>query len=456
MSRSEDGGKTWKPAGRGLTGAVHILLVDPQRPATLFAVTGFNDLFKSDDRGDTFVQQAFPAAATDDLWRLVIDPSDSNVLWAASEGGLVRSGDGGATWDRSEHGTGRYLVRSVAFDPRNPKRMLAASAGDGVYRSDDGGATWTPSRVGLAAGWVEKLYGAAGSPSLFAQTVVGLWRRDAAGAWTELQAPFEESDEVKLDGVLFDRRAPQGVWAFDASRAWHSADGGARWEEMKTKEPSLRDMMKGNLELVQFRSLAQDLGDPKVLYAGSWSNDAPGNAVFKTTDGGKGWKSAGKGLPGGDSVTLLRSAAPGVVFALIKDHDLFRSGDGGGSWTAAGAGLPDGTIRGLAIDPSNPARLYAASEKGLFRSTDNGKSWAKVGGGLEQADVEAVTVAADGRAFAGTFGGVFQSADGGGGWTAMNDGLVNVDVRALAISGAAPARLYAGIAGGSVWSTELP
>lgn len=35
----------------------------------------------------------------------------------------------------------------------------------------------------------------------------------------------------------------------------------------------------------------------------------------------------------------------------------------------------------------------------------------------------------------------------------MNDGLLNTDVRALAIGGA---RLYAGIAGGSVHSTDLP
>jgi photosystem II stability/assembly factor-like uncharacterized protein len=455
LSRSTDGGKTWKPAGKGLEGSVAVLAVDPEHPATLYAVTGFHDLYKSDDGGATFALLPLPVEGTDALFRLRLDPAYPEVLWAATAAGLLRSNDGGRHWSPSERGTGRYLARAVAFDPRDTRRMLAACAGDGVYRSDDAGATWAPSREGLAAGWVERLYGAPAASTLFAQTSTGLWRRPAGGGWSEVQQPFEESDEVKLDGVIFDRRAAQGVWAFDASRAWRSADGGQRWEEVKVKEPSLRDLMKGNLGSVQFRSLVQDPGDPKVLYAGSWSNDAPGSAVYKTTDAAKSWKPSGKGLPG-EAVTLLRSEKTGVVFALVDDHDLFRSGDGGASWAPAGAGLPEGKVRDLAIDPSAPARLYLAGEHGFFRSTDDGASWSRVGGALEREDVEAVAVAADGRVFAGAFHGVFSSADGGGAWTAMNDGLAVRDVRALAIAGPPPARLYAGTAGGSVWSTELP
>ena len=57
--------------------------------------------------------------------------------------------------------------------------------------------------------------------------------------------------------------------------------------------------------------------------------------------------------------------------------------------------------------------------------------------------------------YVGTFHGVFRSADQGKSWTAMRDGLLNQDVRALVIGGAPP-RLWAGTAGGSVYSIELP
>jgi hypothetical protein len=66
-----------------------------------------------------------------------------------------------------------------------------------------------------------------------------------------------------------------------------------------------------------------------------------------------------------------------------------------------------------------------------------------------------VVVSAAGAAFAGSFRGVFASRDGGATWTAMKPVPPHPDVRALAIGGAPP-RLYAGTAGGSVYSTELP
>jgi len=113
-----------------------------------------------------------------------------------------------------------------------------------------------------------------------------------------------------------------------------------------------------------------------------------------------------------------------------------------------------GEVKDLAVDPANPDRAFAATKEGLFRSVDGGATWSAAPG-LKPGEVEAV-VARDGQVFAGTFDGVFRSADGGTTWKPMNEGLANTDVRALAIAGGSPARLYAGLAGGSVVSTELP
>jgi len=72
-------------------------------------------------------------------------------------------------------------------------------------------------------------------------------------------------------------------------------------------------------------------------------------------------------------------------------------------------------------------------------------------------DIEAVTVAPDGSVFAGSFRGVFASRDAGATWSAMSDGLAHRDVRALAVGGPAGSpRLWAGTAGGGVFSIPLP
>jgi photosystem II stability/assembly factor-like uncharacterized protein len=151
-------------------------------------------------------------------------------------------------------------------------------------------------------------------------------------------------------------------------------------------------------------------------------------------------------------VKLLRSGGPGTVFAACGDDGLFRTTDGGKSWSR----VRPGAVQDLAVDPGQSARVFAATPVGLFRSTDGGATWSRVAQGLKEDDVEAVVVSGDGKVFAGTFDGVFRSVDGGTSWQAMNEGLTNTDVRALAIAGGSPARLYAGLAGGSVASTDLP
>ena len=458
LSRSDDGGKSWKRVGQGLEPAIHAILVDPVNPATVYVVGGFHQLWKTADRGATFAALATPLTGTDDIYTLRFEPGNSSHLWMASEDGLYRSTDSGASWARSDRGTGRYLVHAVASDPADARQMLAASAGGGVYRSTDGGASWEPSVAGLAAAWIERLYAAPGSAVLFAQTATGLFRRDPDGTWLEKAEPFEtDDDEVELDGLLFERPSPEAIWAFDGSSAWRSSDGGKSFRALEKKEPSMRDLMKGNLSSAEFRSLAQDAGNPKILYAGSSSNDEPGQAVWKTVDGGKNWKPSGQGLPPDQAVRHLRAAAPGVVFAVVEKA-LFRTDDGGVKWAAIGGGLPGGSeLREVALDPTQATRLFVATEKGLFVSSDSGASFKKAASALAEEDVEAVAVAPDGRVFAGSFRGVFASRDAGATWTAISEGLPHRDVRALAVGDAAGSlRLWAGTAGGSVFSTALP
>jgi photosystem II stability/assembly factor-like uncharacterized protein len=213
----------------------------------------------------------------------------------------------------------------------------------------------------------------------------------------------------------------------------------------------MKDMLRGKFTEPQFKSLVQDPFDSKILYSGTWSSRDPGTAVFKTIDGGKEWQPAGTGITS-QSVTLLRSAAPGKVFAVGGKDGIFRTTDSGKSWRL----VRPGEVQDLFVDPTRPERLFAATQKGLFRSTDQGETWSAVTQGLQGDEVAAVAVSSDGQVFAGTFHGVFRSTDGGTTWTSFSKGLVHTDVRALSIAGGSPARLYAGTAGGSVYSTELP
>ena len=250
LARSDDGGKSWKPVGAGLEPPIVALASIRPTAARSTPRRRSGQLWKSVDRGATFTALAVPLGGTDDIYTLRFEPGKADHLWLASEKGLFRTTDGGASWQRSDRDSGRYLLRAVAFDPADARQMLAASSGAGVYRSADGGATWAPSSAGLAAAWVERIDASPASATIFVQTATGLFRRDAAGSWEEKAEPFEDDgDEVELDGLLFDRQSPETVWAFDTSSAWRSSDGGRSFRVLEKKEPSMREMMKGRPRL---------------------------------------------------------------------------------------------------------------------------------------------------------------------------------------------------------------
>ncbi len=452
MRRSSDGGKTWQPVGEGLPDrSIKLLTIPRERPSTVYVAMGFGQLFKTDNGGDAWTELDLGLQGTEELFSLDLDPHDPLTLFAGTENGLRKSTDGGATWSTVGGGLGNWFCKGVAFHPKQKGTVYVGTTGKGFFKSTDGGETFEPSSSGLGAGWTEKIYApAGGSGPIFAQLSVGLYRQDGPGAWTEIQAPFAPGDNAEIDGVLFDRQSAKRVYAHDGAKWWRSEDGGRSWQQVAVPEPSMREMLKGKLAGPDFKSLAQDMGDPKTFYAGgSWSKDMGGAPVNKSTNGGKKWEPAGAGIAG--SVTLLRPAAPGVVFAVAGG--VYRTADGGRSWSL----VRPGEIHDLAIDPTRPERLFVATKEGLYRSTDSGATWTKVSKGIKGDEVEAVVVSpSGGKVFCGTFEGVFFSADGGDTWNALNDGLMNTDVRALAIAGGNPSRLYAGVAGGSVHSMELP
>ena len=82
---------------------------------------------------------------------IIVDPADSNMVYAGSNGnGVYKSTDGGATFVRV--GSPREgVVLSLAL---SGGRLYAGTATEGVSVSEDGGATWrnTGAADGLALG----------------------------------------------------------------------------------------------------------------------------------------------------------------------------------------------------------------------------------------------------------------------------------------------------------------
>jgi photosystem II stability/assembly factor-like uncharacterized protein len=149
---------------------------------TLFLGT-HNGMLQSKDEGRSWVAVPLPEGLKGiDVMALVADPSNPQVLYAGThERGVLRSRDGGKTWDEVNSGLGGRDVHGLTIDPNRPKVLHAGVMGKGIYRTSDGGGKWIRVDDGPGDAEVKALASVniptgMGGIFLYAGTPVGLLR----------------------------------------------------------------------------------------------------------------------------------------------------------------------------------------------------------------------------------------------------------------------------------------
>jgi hypothetical protein len=138
LHRSTDGGATWT---QPLTASVSNLTVDPRNSAIVYAALQTGGVMRSRDGGATFetTNTGLTSLRTSRGNGVVIDPTDSAVIYIGTEGGGVfKSTDSGGTWRAVSQGLSNPTVFALAIDPRD-RNVLYAGGGSGVFRTATGG-----------------------------------------------------------------------------------------------------------------------------------------------------------------------------------------------------------------------------------------------------------------------------------------------------------------------------
>ena len=152
VRRSSDGGQTWidcrLPSPQVFSVAVSAA------DGTVYAGTEPSALYRSDDRGESWRELegllelpsrptwSFPPRPwTSHVRWIAPSPHDADVVLAGIElGGLMRSTDGGETWQDQRPGS-QPDVHSLAWHPRVDGRAYEAGGGGAAW-SEDGGDSW--------------------------------------------------------------------------------------------------------------------------------------------------------------------------------------------------------------------------------------------------------------------------------------------------------------------------
>ncbi|HEU4521573.1 MAG TPA: YCF48-related protein [Thermoanaerobaculia bacterium] len=416
VEKSIDGGATWTRAA--IAEPIRRIEAHPRRPSVAYAIGDDGVGLRTTD-GMTWTKVYYLTG------RLYFEPDDDRAFYAVDDAGRLFHSDDDGDWLGVVHG-GPLL--SLAID--GDGSLVAGFREQGVLRSRDGGNTWEAERSGLVAAEIHTLAASPDGNVVYAGSVNSMFRSTNGGATWEpvftlrlLPGPFRT--------ISIDPANPDRVWIGAGVSLWYTGDGGVHFNRLfwlPEKEPQsvtatafdpadsrsiLILMSQGFFRLDSEPLHLTDLTPPHeptdrfdVLAvsatAGIWIGGQRNGAalLFHSMDGGRTWTDLSARVGGAAMTALHLDRRLNALVAGTADGSLLRSGDRGITWQRSVQKLP-GAVTSLATDGS----LLFAAANGVYASHD-GLGWTLVSGSLRAEPVTALSSSAP--VFAGTAGaGVF-------------------------------------------------
>ena len=158
VRRTVDGGRSWVDCALPEPGVFSLAV--SRADGAIYAGTEPSRLFRSDDRGESWRElETLLELPSRPNWSFPPRPWTSHVRWIAPSphepdlllvgielGGLMRSSDGGRSWQDHRPGA-QPDVHSLAWHPHTPGRAYEAGGGGAAF-STDTGETWQPADDG--------------------------------------------------------------------------------------------------------------------------------------------------------------------------------------------------------------------------------------------------------------------------------------------------------------------
>lgn len=456
--------------------------IDPTNTNVIYIGTGDNDagdspsigVMKSTDGGMTWntTGLVFNNAQVRRISKVLIDPTNSNILYAGTSAGIYKSYDAGVNW----YQLSQLNAIDLEFKPGNPNTIYACKTA--MYKSTNAGLTWTLANSGLPqSNTVSRLAIAvtpdapdyvyivaahtgsyafnglylstnsgvsfttqSGSPNILGWDVSG---GDSDGqGWYDLAiavAPYDKN-VVVVGGVNVWRSDDMGVnWTLNAH--WYGG-GGAPYVHADVHDIVFEPGTTGNYYIGcdggifqttddggSFNDISNDLCIAQIYRLGL-SGSSAGTLITGHQDNGTNVKVGNnyfRGIGGDGMDCFIDRTNDNIMFGELYYGDFNRSTNGGNSFQGITSGLTGSAdwVTPWVQDPVNPNLLYAGYDQ-LFKSTNQGNSWTPTSSTMTGVLKDIAVAPSNPQYIYVTTGvGLLRSTDAGVTWTNILPGILS-------------------------------
>lgn len=407
-------GGTWNSVGpapilngsTAFSGRIVGIAASPTDSNTILIAAAGGGVWKTTNGGASWASLT-DSQSTTVMGAIAIAPSNSSVIYAGTGEpdnsidsyygrGILKSTDGGTTWALMGGNTFlRHTISRIVVDPTNLNVVYVAVAGGGVngfggntgiYKTTDGGATWTNmtaasgltsnatySDLAMSPSNSQVLYCSIGT--FFGDTSNGMYESTNAGVtWTQLaNFPVNGTSAGRISFSIAPTNG-QVIYAqvshptnYSVVGVFKSTNGGATWGTVTpTSSGQTVNYMGGQGWYDQ--PIAVSPSDANIVYV---AGSAGTNAVMKTSDGGITWTAINNGTTGSphpDHHALVFDAGGRLLDG--NDGGIWRLDNpnvGSIVWTDINANLQLTQFVGIGISNTDATIAFGGSQ-------DNGTS----------------------------------------------------------------------------------
>jgi photosystem II stability/assembly factor-like uncharacterized protein len=366
--KSVDGGETWSVTGLNydVTNSRQVahVIIDPSNSNNIFATTS-NGIYKSTNKGSTWTLKSTVKFFNDILYK----PGSTTIMYASSQSGDVyKSTDNGETWQDITGDSFETNRIDIAVTAHDPEIIVAIGSSNG-YKSTDGGTTWNdmtiPAQFDTQGGYNQTIIIAPDNKDLMILGGVDGWRSKIVSnnlTWEKYMDGYWETGSpfFYVHSDHHDLKFLPG-----SNKILFSANDGGLFKGDITQDSNWEDLSNG-LAITQYYKLAVTPKNSNLVMGGAQDND------ITQFDGTK-WHNRNYGSDGVETVWDYSDEK--IAYTCSQSGFMKRTLDG---WATASTVIntPSGAafVWPLEIHPTNPATLFGGFSN-IYKSTDKGDNW---------------------------------------------------------------------------------